>query len=120
MGILLSWLVLSVAVWVTAMVLPGFHVRSFGSAIVVAAIFGVLNFLLGWLLFAIFTVATLGLAWLFAFITRWIINALLLKLTDSLTTQLRIDGFKWALAGALMMSALGTLGEWLIVGAVGR
>jgi putative membrane protein len=115
-SILLSWLILSLTVWVTAVVLPGFHVRSFGSAIIVAAIFGTLNFLLGWLIFAIFTIATLGLAWLFAFITRWIINALLLKLTDALTDRLRIDGFGWALAGALMMSALGTLGQWMVMG----
>lgn len=119
MSILLSWLILSLAVWVTAVVLPGFHVKSFRSAIVVAALFGVLNFFLGWLLFAVFTIATLGLAWLFAFITRWIINALLLKLTDALTNHLRIDGFRWALAGALMMSALGTVGEWLIASAFG-
>jgi putative membrane protein len=115
MSILLSWLILTLAVWITAVVLPGFHVRSFGSAIVVAAIFGTLNFFLGWLIFAIFTIATLGLAWLFAFLTRWIINALLLKLTDALTDRLRIDSFGWALAGALMMSALGTLGQWLVM-----
>jgi putative membrane protein len=114
MGILLSWLVLSFAVWLTAVVLPGFHVRSFGSAIVVAAIFGILNFLLGWLLFAIFTIATLGLAWLLAFITRWVINAILLLLTDRLTDRLTVDGFRWALGGALMMSVIGTVGEWLV------
>src|SRR5918995_7436111 len=110
MSLLLSWLVLSFAVWVTDAVLPGFHVKSFKSAILVAAIFGVLNFLLGWLLFAIFTVVTLGLAWLLAFITRWIITALLLKLTDMLTDHLKIDGFGWALLGALVISAIGTLG----------
>jgi putative membrane protein len=115
-SLLLSWLVLSLAVWITAMVLPGFHVKGFGSAIVVAALFGLLNFFLGWLFFAVFTVATLGLAWLFAFITRWIITAIILKITDSLTDRLTIDGFRWALAGALIMSALGTLGEWLIRG----
>jgi putative membrane protein len=113
-GILLSWLILTLAVWITAVVLPGFHVKSFGSAFVVAAVFGVLNFLLGWLLFAVFTVLTLGLAWLLAFLTRWIINAILLVVTDKLTGRLTIDGFRWALGGALMMSALGTIGEWLV------
>jgi putative membrane protein len=113
-SLVLSWLILSLAVWVTATVLPGFHVKSFGSAILVAAIFGVLNFLLGWLFFVVFTIATLGLAWLFAFITRWIINAILLKITDAVTDHLTIDSFKWALGGALMMSALGTVGEWLV------
>jgi putative membrane protein len=113
---LLSWLILSFAVWLTAMLLPGFHVKSFGSAIVVAALVGVLNFLLGWLFFAVFTIATLGIAWLLAFITRWIINAIILKIADAMTDRLDIDGFGWALAGALMMSAIGTLGEWLIRG----
>jgi putative membrane protein len=116
MGLLLSWLILSFAVWVTAVVLPGFHVKSFGSAVLVAAIFGILNFLLGWLLFAIFTIATLGIAWLLAFITRWIINAILLVLTDRLTEHLKIDSFGWALGGALMMSVIGTLGEMLVRG----
>jgi putative membrane protein len=113
-SLLLSWLVLSFAVWLTAVVLPGFHVKNFGSAIVVAAIFGILNFLLGWLFFVVFTIATLGLAWLLAFITRWIINAIILKITDAVTDRLTIDSFGWALGGALMMSALGTLGEWIV------
>lgn len=114
MELILSWLILSIAVWITAMVLPGFHLKGTGSAILVAAIFGILNFLLGWLFFTIFTIATLGIAWLLAFITRWIINAILLKITDAVTDHLTIDSFGWALGGALMMSALGTLGEWLI------
>jgi putative membrane protein len=113
-SLILSWLILSLAVWVTAMLLPGFHVKSFVSAIVVAAIFGVLNFLLGWLFFTVFTIATLGLALLLAFITRWIINAILLKLTDALTDHLTIDGFKTALLGALVMSLIGTVGEWIV------
>jgi putative membrane protein len=113
-SIVLSWLVLTLAVWLTAVVLPGFHVKSFGSAILVAAIFGVLNFLLGWLFFVVFTIATLGIAWLLAFITRWIINAILLKITDAVTDRLTIDSFGWALGGALMMSVIGTLGEWLV------
>lgn len=114
MSLLLTWLIFSVAVWVTAAVLPGFHVKSFGSAIIVAAIFGVLNFLLGWLMFAMFTIVTLGIAWLLAFITHWIINAILLKLTDAISDGLKIDSFGWALGGAFVISLIGTLGEWLV------
>lgn len=114
MSLILSWLILTFAVWVTSAILPGFHVKSPKSALLVAAIFGVLNFLLGWVLFAIFSVATLGIAWLLAFITRWIINAILLVLTDKLTDHLKIDSFGWALGGALVMSLVGTLGEWLV------
>jgi putative membrane protein len=116
MSLIISWLILSLAVWVTAAVLPGFHVKDFKSAIIVAAIFGVLNFLLGWLLFAVFTLATLGLAWLLAFITGWIINALLLALTDRLTDRLKIDGFGWALGGALLISIVAAVVQFVLPG----
>ncbi|MDP1570643.1 MAG: phage holin family protein [Vicinamibacterales bacterium] len=118
MSIVISWLILSLAVWITAVVLPGFHLKNVKSALLVAAIFGVLNFFLGWLFFAVFTVATLGLAWVFAFLTRVLINAILLKLTDAVTDHLKIDGFGWAVAGALMMSAIGTIAQWLFMSTV--
>jgi hypothetical protein len=35
-------------------------------------------------------------------------------LTDKLTDHLHLDGFRWALGGALLMSVLGTIGEWLV------
>jgi len=114
MSVLWSWLILSFAVWLTAAILPGVRVKSFLSAIIVAAIYGVLNFLLGWLFFTVLAVVTLGIAWLLAFITRWIINAILLVLTDKLTDHLKIDSFGWALGAALLMSVIGTLGEWLL------
>lgn len=117
MSIVISWLILSLAVWITAVVLPGFHLKNAKSALLVALIFGLLNFLLGWLFFAVFTVATLGLAWVFAFLTRVLINAIFLKITDAITDHLKIDGFGWALAGALMMSAIGTLAQWLFLSA---
>lgn len=113
-SILLSWLILTVAVWLTAEFLPGIRVKSFGSAAVVAALFGLLNFLLGWLFFTVFTIATLGIAFLLAFITRWIIDAIILKIVDSVSDRIDIDGFRWALFGALVMSLLGTGGEWIV------
>ena len=114
MTLLISWLILTVAEWATAAVLPGFHVKDFKGALIVSAIFGLLNFLLGWLLFLVFTVATLGLAWLLAFITRWLINALLLKLTDQLTDHLKIDSFGWALGGAFVISVVATVLELIL------
>lgn len=119
MSFLISWFVLAFAFWLTAMILPGFKVRNFGSAIIIAAIFGVLNFLLGQLFFVVFSIATLGIAYLLAFITRWIITAILLKITDAFTDRLNIAGFGTALLGALLMSVIGTLGEWAVRAAFG-
>jgi putative membrane protein len=116
MSLLLSWVILSLAVWVTAVVLPGFHVKSVGSAFLVAAILGILNALIGWFFFVIIGVATLGIGFLLTFVTRWIVTAILLKVTDAITDRLTIDGFGWALLGALMISVLGTVGDALVRG----
>lgn len=115
MNLLISWLILAVSVWVTAAILPGVKLKSFGSAFWVAAIFGVLNLLLGWLFFTVFAIATLGIALLLAFITRWIIDAILLMITSKVSDALEVDGFKWALIASLFMSVLGTLGQWLLM-----
>lgn len=111
MHVLLSWLVLSLAVWLTAMVLPGFEVRGFKGAIVVSALFGLLSWGLGHVLFFVIGIGTLGLGFLLAFITRWFVTALLLKLTDALSESLKIESFKTAFVGALIMSGLGTLAQ---------
>ena len=42
------------------------------------------------------------------------INAILLVITDRLTDHLKIDSFGWALGGALVMSLVGTFGEWIV------
>lgn len=105
---------MALAVWLTATILPGVHVKNLPSTLIIAAIFGVLNFLLGWLFFTVFTIATLGLAWLFAVVTRIIIDAIILKMTDATTDRLKIDGFGWAVGAAVMISVLGSLGEYAV------
>lgn len=114
MHTLFSWLLLSVSVWITALILPGFRVRGFGGALVVAAIFGLLNWALGWLLFVMIGVGTLGIGFFLAFITRWIVDAILLKVTDWTTDRLEIRSFGWALAAALIMSLLGTASDYIM------
>ena len=114
MGLLIDWLILTVAVWVTAAILPGVHVKSFGSAFGVAAIFGLLSWALGWLLWTVFAIGTLGLALVLAFLTRWIIYAILLTITDKLSDSLKIDSFGWAVGAGAMMSILGTAAQRLV------
>lgn len=116
MHVFVSWLILSAAVWITAMVLPGMRVKGLGGALLVAALFGILNWLLGWLFFGVIVIGTLGLGYLFAFLTRWVVNAILLKIVDAMTDKLTIDGFGWAFIAGLVMSLLGTLGQWAVYG----
>lgn len=114
MDLLLSWLLLSLSVWLTAAVLPGFRISSFWGAIKVAALLGLLQFLVGWFLFALLAIGTLGLGLLVAFLLRWLVTAILLKVTDAFSTSLRIESFGTAFVGAMLMSGIGTLGEFAL------
>ena len=114
MHLLLQWLILSLAFWLTARLVPGFHVRSLGDAIVVAAVFGIANFLLGTFLYYVLGIATLGIGFLLSLLTHWIVNAILLKITDGLTSRLEVRSFGTALIAALVMSLLGKVGVYVM------
>ena len=114
MHMLITWLVLSVSIWLTAMLVPGFEVRGFKGAVIVGAIFGLLNFLLGHFLFGAIAVLTLGIGLVFAFITHWIVTTLLIKVTDALSDNLTIKNFSTAAVGAAIMSLIMTAAEFLL------
>lgn len=114
--LLISWAVLTLGFWVAATLLPGVVIPRVKDAILVAALFGVLNTALGLALFTLIGIGTLGLGFLLAFITRWVVDALVLKLTDALTHRLTIRGFGSALLCALIMSAVGTVSQMVLVG----
>ncbi|QKT03965.1 phage holin family protein [Ectothiorhodospiraceae bacterium 2226] len=113
-SLLLSWLVLSLSVLVVAALLPGMEVRRPLDAVVIAAMLGVVNFLIGWLLFVLIGIVTLGIGFLLAFITRWVVNAIVLLLVSKLTHRLHVRSFGTALLAALLMSLIGSVAEALI------
>ncbi len=57
---------------------------------------------------------TLGIGLLLSFLTHWFVNAILLKITDALTSRLDIRSFGTALIAALVMSVLGKIGVYAI------
>ena len=113
-ALLLSWLLMSVIVMITAWIVPGVNVRGFGGALIVALLLGVLNVFLGWFLFVAIGLGTLGLGFILAFVTRWLVDAILLQLAASLTRSLDIDSFGTAFLAAMVMSGLGTVAELLL------
>jgi putative membrane protein len=110
----IAWLILTLGVLAAAKLVPGVSVPDFWDAVIVAAVFGILNVLLAKLLFILFGVLTLGIGFLFFFITFWVINAILLKMTDVLTERMTIRGFGSALLAALVISIVGALGHMVI------
>ncbi|MDH5672600.1 MAG: phage holin family protein [Myxococcales bacterium] len=110
----LSWLMHSAAVWVTAELLPGFSVKGFKGAMITAAVLGLLQVVLGWVLTLVIGIGSLGLGFVFMFATRWLVTAILLVLTDKLSESLKIRNFSTALVGAIVISVLTTLGSKLL------
>ena len=109
-----GWLILSAAIWGTAAILPGVRVDNFGTAVAVAAVFSLLNFLFGWIAFVLIGVVTLGIGFILFFITQWIVNGLMLAATNALVDRFHVDSFGWALIAALMISAFAALGQWIV------
>ena len=110
MRLLLQWLLSALSFIVVSKLLPGFHVRGFGNALVVAAVYGILHVLLYKVLvfFAFIPIfLTLGL---FIFV----INAFLLFLTDAFLEQFKIDGMLTTLVGAVLLTILNGIWRWLL------
>jgi putative membrane protein len=113
MQLLANWLSLSVTLFITSLIVPGFRISGLTGSLVVGAIFGVLNWGIGWLIFGLIGISTLLIGFLFAFVTRWIVNAILLKLTDAFTDHMSIDGFGTALVASAVLSLVSSVLSWL-------
>jgi putative membrane protein len=97
---LLHLATLTVTVLLLSRIFSTVKVKSVASALVVAIVFSVLNVLLGWLIrVALFVPAILTLGVLFLFVP-FIVNAVMLWLTDKL-----LGSFEIETAGALFASA---------------
>jgi putative membrane protein len=97
---LLHVVVLAATILVLARLLPSVRIMRPGTAVVVAVVFSVLNFFLGWFIRALlFVPAILTLGLLFLFVPL-IVNAILLWLTDRLVASFQIRSMR-----ALFISA---------------
>jgi len=98
--LLLSWLINAVALVITAYVLPGFEVESFGVALWAALVVGILNMTLGWLL----GLVTWPLSWLLPNLIYVLITAVVLYVAAMLVRGFRIRSFWTALLGACVLT----------------
>ena len=102
MKMILRILLTAIAVVILAKILPGVGVDSYGTAIIVAIVISLLNFIVKPLLIILtlpVTVLTLGLFLL-------IINALIILMADSLIDGFMVENIWWALLFSLLLSFL--------------
>src|SRR5690606_3718976 len=105
MEILLIWILNAVALLIVAYILPGISVASFWSALVAALVLGLLSALVKPVLVLLtlpVTIVTLGLFLL-------VINALLFWFVGSVLKGFHVNGFWWAMLGALVYSIISGL-----------
>jgi putative membrane protein len=105
MQIIIRFLILAVSIYLIAMVVPGIRLRGFKSALSVAAVYALLNFVLFKLLFFI-TFPLIILKWLTLGIFGVVLNAVLLMITDKMLDDFEIAGFGSALIAALGISVV--------------
>jgi putative membrane protein len=105
-GILIRWVIIALAFAATAWLLNGVTVSGgVWGYIWVSALFGIINVILGSILRLIslpITIITLGLFLI-------VINAVLLKVTDWITSDLTINSFFWDAIWASIIMSIATV-----------
>jgi putative membrane protein len=108
--LVLNWAILAIAVGIAAWLVPDIHVDGgFWGLLWVALLFGLVNAFLGPILHLLalpFTIITFGL---FALV----VNAGLLAITAGISSHLGVGGFWSAVLGALVISVVSTILQFL-------
>ncbi|KKP67671.1 MAG: hypothetical protein UR66_C0003G0137 [Candidatus Moranbacteria bacterium GW2011_GWE1_35_17] len=102
MKYLINWIVMTLAVFISAQLIPGVSVDSFFVAFIAALVLGIINVILKPILLILtlpINIFTLGLFTL-------VINAFLVLLASNLVDGFRVAGFWWALLFSLVMSVV--------------
>ena len=102
MGLIIRWILNTLALLLVVNVVPGFAYRDWISLAIAAAVLGLLNAIIRpilWFITLPITILTLGLFLL-------VLNAIMLELTAWLVPGFAIEGFGWAILGALVLSII--------------
>lgn len=98
--LIFNWLVSTMAILVSAYILPGVHVSTIKTALAAAVVLGIVNTILKPILLLLslpLNILTLGLFTL-------VIDAILVLVTSRIVPGMTVDGFWWALLFSLVLS----------------
>ncbi len=100
MILIVHWFLSALSLLIVAHLVPGFEIRGFGTALVAAAVIGLVNATFGFML----KILTLPLMIVTFGLFLFVINALMLKLAAVLVPGFVVHGFAPALLGAIVLS----------------
>jgi putative membrane protein len=108
--VLIAWLLSAAAFLGVSKLLPGFRIGSFGTALVVSAVYSILYVVLHFILFNVLWILTIPFVILSLGIIFFVVNAVILWLTDKLVENFDID----STATLIMAAVLLTIVNWII------
>lgn len=111
MTVIWHLLFLSVTIFIVAQVIPNIRIKNFGTAIIVALVYSVINLLVGWLL----VIITFPLMFITFGLFKFVINAFLLWITDLLIDDFEIKGFGTTLLAAFLITVIDSILKWVIL-----
>lgn len=97
---LLTWLVTAVSLFVTAYIVPGFTVTSFGAALLASVVLGLVNAIVK----PILVILTLPLTILTLGLFLFVVNAITIWLAGALTPGFTVTGLLPALLGSIVLT----------------
>jgi putative membrane protein len=117
MNALLQIALLTVTIIGLTKLLPGVRVKSTGSAVLVAVVFSLLNWVIGWLVMLVVgvlailpAILTLGLAFL---AVPFLVNTFLLWITDKVMDSFEVTDGKTLLIGASIITLVNFAFGWI-------
>ena len=105
MDTIISWLIATVAVMITAYLLPGVTISGFVSALLTVVAIGFINAFIRPVLLVLalpLNALTLGLF-------TWVINALLIMIAGAIVPGFQVKNFWWALLFSLVLTVIMSL-----------
>lgn len=108
--VLIAWLLSAAAFLGVSKILPGFRIRSFGTALVVSAVYSVLYIVLHFILFDVLWILTIIPVILTLGIIFFVVNAVILWLTDKIVEDFNIDSAATLVIAAVLL----TIVNWII------
>ena len=114
--LVVKWLISALAIFFVGNFLPGIQVPDYTTALWVAFALALVNLTLRPILLLVtlpINILTLG-------IFTFAVNGLMFWLTSVFVKAFHVDGFWWAVLGALIVSAISTVGDRLFLGADGK
>ncbi len=113
LNMLVPFAALTIGLWVATKIVKGVKIEGgFFTHLIVTMLFGAFSFFLGWLLFVVIGVLTIGLGFLFSFLTRLFVSAIVLRITDKFSKKLTVNSFWSAFKASFVMTLVGSMAEW--------